>query len=277
MLIYTITNILNGKRYIGQTQLSLDDRITAHKHSAKTKNYPLYYAIRKHGINNFFVEELEHCETASQLNQCEQKWIAHFNTIVPNGYNLMSGGQSNGKHSNETKQRMSQAHKGKKFTEVHKKAMSENHHDVSGSNNPHWGKHLSEETKERIRRPQIGKIVSTSTRQKMSAAWTDERRAACQKPSKMATCHSTLKHYGKGLCEACFYKARHKKRYAPKLTHSLTGVTKTDQHKQHMKDAWAQRRLKLQPKMAMCHPDHRHKAKGLCQKCYDHQKWMSSK
>jgi hypothetical protein len=39
---------------------------------------------------------------------------------------------------------------GKTFSEEHRKNLSENHADVSGKNNPRWGKHCSEETKGKI-------------------------------------------------------------------------------------------------------------------------------
>lgn len=44
------------------------------------------------------------------------------------------------KHSDVTKKKMSNAHKGKVFSEEHKKRLSDNHADFSGENHPMYGK-----------------------------------------------------------------------------------------------------------------------------------------
>jgi len=262
MLIYLITNIRNGKQYIGQTMYDIPHRMSGHKHDAKTKNYPLYRAFRKYGLENFTISELEQCADINELNSHEQSWIKNLDTLTPNGYNLTTGGKSGGTISEITRQRMIDAHTGIKRP------------NISGTNHPRWGKHLSEETKEKIRRPQIGKFVSIETRQKMKAAWTEERRAAHHKPPSMATCHPDRTQFLKGLCSYCYYHIRHKLRYVPKAINSMTGVPKTELHKQHMKEAAAKRIPTT--KYSTCHPDRKHKAKGLCQKCYDHQKWLQN-
>ena len=57
--IYKITNLLNGKCYIGQS-INIQKRWTNHKTSYKNPNkdcynYPLYKAFRKYGLENFVV------------------------------------------------------------------------------------------------------------------------------------------------------------------------------------------------------------------------------
>jgi len=50
-----------------------------------------------------------------------------FNSLVPNGYNLMTGGGNGRIHSESTKQKMSETRTGKKHTDITKKRISEAH------------------------------------------------------------------------------------------------------------------------------------------------------
>lgn len=52
----------------------------------------------------------------------------------------------------ETKLKISNSHLGKTLTDLTKQKISENHHDVSGKNNPMYGKKHSPETIEKIRK-----------------------------------------------------------------------------------------------------------------------------
>ena len=95
--IYKITNLINGKSYIGQS-VNINKRFIAHKSAAfntnnKKYNFPLYRAIRKYGIDNFRFDVLEEC-TESELNNKEKYYILEFQTLVPNGYNQDEGGTS---------------------------------------------------------------------------------------------------------------------------------------------------------------------------------------
>lgn len=51
-------------------------------------------AIRKYGKESFNRTILEECPI-EQLNEREKYYIAKYNTISPNGYNLTAGGDSN--------------------------------------------------------------------------------------------------------------------------------------------------------------------------------------
>ena len=86
--IYKITNIQNGKVYIGQSR-HIYRRWTEHKCDAKDENNPtlLYKAFRKYGEQNFKFEVLEEC-SPNNLTDRENYWIYHYNTLSPNGYNI---------------------------------------------------------------------------------------------------------------------------------------------------------------------------------------------
>ena len=60
MIVYKITNLINGKVYIGQTVRSLEERYRGHIQRAN-KGYmgKLYPAMRKYGIDNFKPEVIE--------------------------------------------------------------------------------------------------------------------------------------------------------------------------------------------------------------------------
>lgn len=63
--IYKITNIKNGKIYVGQTTQSLNRRLAQHIGDSKriySKNRLLCQAIREDGKENFIIEKIEECE-----------------------------------------------------------------------------------------------------------------------------------------------------------------------------------------------------------------------
>ena len=85
--IYKITNLINGKIYIGQSRF-IQRRFDKHKSEAKNNNpLPLYNAIRKYGIDNFKFEIIEEC-LPDELNNRETYYMFFYNSFVPNGYNI---------------------------------------------------------------------------------------------------------------------------------------------------------------------------------------------
>jgi len=92
--IYEITNLINGKTYIGQTVCSLDKRWRGHKCSSKKSSYKLYRAIRKYGIKNFEIDLIkDDIETYDQLNYQETMFILLTNSQKL-GYNMTNGGNN---------------------------------------------------------------------------------------------------------------------------------------------------------------------------------------
>lgn len=91
MVVYKITNLINGKSYIGQTVKSLKDRWIAHC-TPKSGCLYLSNAIKKYGAEAFEIKVLARCNSLEEMNHREAYYINIFNTLVPNGYNLMTGG-----------------------------------------------------------------------------------------------------------------------------------------------------------------------------------------
>ena len=89
--IYSIQSP-SGKYYVGQTMREPNQRFREHlRNSSKCK--ALKTAISKHGKNNMKLKILEKVEVES-LDEREAYWISKLNSLVPNGYNLTSGGES---------------------------------------------------------------------------------------------------------------------------------------------------------------------------------------
>ena len=94
--IYKITNLLNGKCYIGQST-NIQRRFISHRNkpfdiNSHSYEYPLYRAIRKYGLENFKFEVLEECRV-DQLNELERGYIKEFDSFL-NGYNQDEGGNN---------------------------------------------------------------------------------------------------------------------------------------------------------------------------------------
>ena len=143
----------NNKSYIGQTN-NYNGRTTKHKNS-KTQCTAFANAIKKYTWEAFTHEILEEGLTLDEANFWEDFYINEHNTLSPYGYNLHTGGV-NHKASEESKLRMSIAHKGKPFTETdsHNLAMARK------ARKPHH----SEETKQKIAESNRGQKRSEETR-----------------------------------------------------------------------------------------------------------------
>lgn len=85
--IYIVKNLINDKVYIGQTTC-VEQRWKDHKCNALTrnKNSKFYNAIRKYGIENFYIETLETNIPSEDIERIETEYIKKFNS-VEKGYN----------------------------------------------------------------------------------------------------------------------------------------------------------------------------------------------
>ena len=136
MFIYKITNIVNGKIYVGQTVKNIKYRWSSHSNPSSNCK-AISSAIRKYGKENFTIEEIDGANSLSELNYLEKHYICLYNSLAPNGYNIRKGGGSGGryckdftnpmqgkKHSYESKDKMRKSHLGKKLTQEVKDKMS---------------------------------------------------------------------------------------------------------------------------------------------------------
>jgi group I intron endonuclease len=117
--IYKITNLVSNKCYIGETkQKSPELRWKEHIYSiSRDKGCPvLKDAIKKYGLDKFKFEVLIICFDEDRYKY-EIEYIKKYNSQVPNGYNILPGGEGGGflgkNHTYDTKQKISES--GKRF------------------------------------------------------------------------------------------------------------------------------------------------------------------
>jgi len=130
--IYTITNKVNGKVYVGQA-VDIPARWRSHRcelRNGKHGNPHLQNAWRKYGEENFEFSVLESVPV-DKLNDAEIAWIKRLNTFR-NGYNLTTGG------GGQT---------GRLLTDEQKRHLSEIN---MGAKNPNYGLKRSEETRRKM-------------------------------------------------------------------------------------------------------------------------------
>lgn len=154
--IYITTNIINGKKYIGQRKFS---------HGWKGylgSGIILTQAIKKYDKNNFRREIIAIAYSKEELNKLEIEFIYNHNAVNNDDYyNITYGGDSpmsGRKMSEEHKEKISKSEKGKEVSK-------ETREKISASS---IGKTHSDETKEKIRKTSKGRLHSDETKEKMS-------------------------------------------------------------------------------------------------------------
>ena len=166
-VIYVITNLTDGMKYVGQTTRSVKHQFNQHANNQKSL---IGQSIRTYGKGNFTIEVLEECENPEQLDEREKFWIAHFDCISPNGYNKTNGGSGNytvlpetcdkiiatntgRKRSLETCKRISEVQIGKQIPDAQRKKMSVTHK----------GKKFSDEHRANLSASQKGRPKKSSS------------------------------------------------------------------------------------------------------------------
>jgi group I intron endonuclease len=164
--IYKITNKQNGKIYIGSS-LNIYQRFYMHRSNLSSGNHHsshLQRAWDKYGKESFIFEIIEEVPDKNVLLEKEQYYMDTAKSYErENGYNINPTATSRlgAKHTEEAKRKMSETRKrlglakgknnpmygvslsgtdhgmyGKTHSPESRKKISENHHDVSGANNP---------------------------------------------------------------------------------------------------------------------------------------------
>lgn len=170
-IIYCATNIKNGKKYVGQTIRTLEDRKKEHISRSKERTkFHFHMAIKKYGEHNFSWEVLvKVVKTLEKLNELEQFWINELGTFI-NGYNSTTGGGGY-LMTVEARRKIANASKGNNHALANKHTSLWKHKAsirVKGECNLFYGRNHSEETKQKMREIKTGKPLSEIAKQKIS-------------------------------------------------------------------------------------------------------------
>lgn len=153
--VYLTTNLVNGKKYIGQHHGELNDSYLGSGALIKK-------AIDKYGKNNFSKIILEICEDYEALNIAERKWIKFYNAVKSNVfYNIAEGGSNSNpcaglsmEQQQIRSEKLSKASRGKRnhFYGQH----------LSGKQHPMYGRHHTQESKQKMRERKAGGKAPTA-------------------------------------------------------------------------------------------------------------------
>lgn len=96
--IYLITNMTEGKKYIGLTRSTPVKRWQQHVKKAFDEDnyfssYSLQHAIKRLGVDNFKLEILCSAKSIHELAEMEKFHIIEHKTLIPLGYNISKGGE----------------------------------------------------------------------------------------------------------------------------------------------------------------------------------------
>ena len=187
--VYVIWCAPTNKFYVGVTrQKYVATRIRQHR---RGKKQFIDKEIKKIGWDgNFDYWIVEENIPSNQISDCEKRWIEFFSSVYPHSYNKTFGGIGNIAVSDDTREIMRQnalargmsgennpmygkppANKGVPHTEEERAKMSA---AQTGEKNGFYGKHHTEEAKEKNRQAHLGKHPSDETRAKMSESHKSE-------------------------------------------------------------------------------------------------------
>lgn len=159
--IYLWTNLVNGKKYVGQT--------TCFHRRMKTYRYTypnayMEHAVKKHGIDNFDITILERDVPLDKLDEREQYWLDYYQSYdMDKGYNIckVAGTTRGVAHTEEWCQEHSDYMKEKWKDAEYRKFW---HDKMSGENNYFYGKRFSGDENghaKAVRCVELNKIYTT--------------------------------------------------------------------------------------------------------------------
>ena len=149
----------NGKAYIGITTRSPRERWWDHCQYAHdgSRKWAVYNAWRKHGEP--VMQILAEFSSAEELKAAEQAAITAHGTLVPSGYNMTLGGETNPMEIPELARRAGDKNIGRKHTAAARRNMGLSR----------LGRKASEDHRAKISKGQLGRVHSQETREKIAA------------------------------------------------------------------------------------------------------------
>lgn len=183
-LVYRATCTATNRSYIGITKNGLRHRWTGHLSTARRGSpVAMARAIRKYGPDAFVLTILAIAADFDEAASVERALIAKHGTMVPNGYNLTTGGEAtHGRRvSEEVRKRMSES------------AIARGSHPQSPESRAKTSAGrkaiMTDELRAKIGAAHRGKIMSPETREKLRAAalvqWERHRAEGYTRPQKV--------------------------------------------------------------------------------------------
>ena len=168
--IYYIENIINKKKYIGQS-ICVEDRWCKHKSALRRgihDNVLLQKDWDKYGYDCFKLVIVEKCDE-KQLDEREKYYIKKYNSLdFANGYNMTFGGKNSGvKFTDLSNHRLSISIKAaydevlinkKRQAALNQWAKPDVKKKIMGKNNGMYGKTHTKEAREKISNANKGRI-----------------------------------------------------------------------------------------------------------------------
>lgn len=179
--VYVHTSPSN-KKYVGIT-MQITNKRWKNGEGYKFHHPHFYAAIKKYGWNNFEHEIV--CQNISK-EEAEKKEIELIGLFKSNlrefGYNVSNGGNCAGKHSEETRRKIS-------LSNIGRVVSKETREKISKSNKGKPGRPISKEQKEALRLANLGKKISEETRKKLinshtGKKWTEQQKNNFSKSRK---------------------------------------------------------------------------------------------
>jgi group I intron endonuclease len=225
MEIYCATNTVNGKRYVGKTHTTWQERWKGHLGSVRRgSKCPFHCAIRKYGATAFETRRL--CLATPETIDALEKF--HIEKLKSNkrgfGYNLTNGGDG-------VCAPMSKAMKRKISEKLTGHPLPQSARDKLFPWTP--------EVREKIRKSLIGKKALKSTRKKMS---TSQKRVGNRPPSNRGIPHS---QETKDKIAASRTGQHHNSKTRKKMRENhkgMSGLMHSEETKRKMRETWAAKR-----------------------------------
>ena len=180
--IYSFTNTINNKMYIGQS-INVERRIHEHLKCREINRYSLLIkALIKYGIKSFDIKIIDTAINIDELNSKEKQYILQYKSNDKKlGYNIESGG-NNAIPTIETLEKMSRSHQGIKQTDswINKRVAK-----AGTENAKKYGRRKTEEEKLilSVNSPKfwLGKTRDDETRRKISKTKKERGLSSLQK------------------------------------------------------------------------------------------------